>query len=172
MSGDDFETEACDLDLMIVLAKDAVRGVRPMLWDPFVAEGSFSQQYIAQKELYAHGIDWDTTDLETIRASVDCIVTNPPFSYKAKLLKELVEDLGVPFVLLLPTATLQRKFMRRFLTQGVWEIHIPDRFLWFHRQGTTCPSPPFPSAFFVWRPTDDGYNKVSLYYFNHERKRN
>jgi hypothetical protein len=164
-SGDTFETEEVDLKFMLDLAPGN------FIWDPFVAPGSFSQRFISEhcSGPSVNDIVYDTATREQVQSRVDCIVTNPPFSKKEPVLQRLVVDWEVPFVIILPTSALQRKFMRRFLAIGEWEIYIPNRFLRFHVAGRPCPSPPFPSAFFAWQPSD--INSVKIRYIDHPDQR-
>lgn len=164
--GDTFETEKRDLDYMLMMAEDLQvtehPDLPPVVWDPFVAPGGWSQRYLHgnARTLYASPT-YDEATIENIQR-IDVVLANPPFSSKQKVLEKLVFEWKKPFVILLPTATLQRKFMRRYLAIGEWEIHIPNRFLRFHIGGVPCPSPPFPSAFYAWKPSR--YRRVTVKY--------
>lgn len=166
-AGDTFETEEVDLDYMLSLVRDHCSSLSvPVVWDPFVAPGSASQRFIAQR---AHSpaveLAWELTTHDDVRdAGVQYIVTNPPFSNKSEVLRKLLY-LGLPFVVILPTATMQRVFMQEFFKDGNWRIMIPNRFLRFHVGGQRCHSPPFPSAFYFWKPSD--HNRVSVDFFDH-----
>lgn len=173
--GDTFETQEVDLWHMIEMAQEL--DVTPLgaqgavVWDPFVAPGGRSQRYITENAhtpgQFGETPNYDDETAESMRNStVDVIIANPPFSSKVAVLEKLVFDWKKPFVLLLPTATLQRKFMQRFLSVGEWTIHIPDRFLRFHVGGVPCPSPPFPSAFYAWKPAQFPSVRI-LYLKNH-----
>lgn len=166
-AGDTFETEEVDLNYMIDLALTRVcENPYATLWDPFVAPGSHSQEYIARNANVAvSGLEYDTATSLDIQRHVDCIVTNPPFSKKAEILEKLIFDWEVPFVMILPTAALQRNYMQRFLSVGEWQIFIPHRFLRFHVGGQRCHSPPFPSAFFAWKPYC--YHTLRIFYRHH-----
>lgn len=168
-AGDTFETEEVDLDYMIDIALSCVCEFPDViLWDPFVAPGSRSQAYLARNAYTPRDNDlaYDTATKDQVRRlGVDCIVTNPPFSKKAEILEKFIFDWEVPFVMILPTAALQRNYMQRFLSVGEWQIFIPNRFLRFHVGGQRCHSPPFPSAFFAWKP--HAYPAIHIFYRHH-----
>ena len=75
---------------------------------PFDKDDSF---YV--RELRANGFNTTNSHLETMDffditdfSNIDCIVSNPPFSIKDKILKRLYE-IGKPFAILLPQNSLQ-----------------------------------------------------------------
>jgi hypothetical protein len=164
-AGDTFETEPVDLEFMVrhIKYRDNFRNV--CVWDPFVAPGSASQRYLASISIPpSNDLEWgreDTTKEAIRRAGVEYIVTNPPFSSKAKVLRDLI-SIGLPFAVILPTATMQRVFMQEFFKKGQWHIQIPSRFLRFHVGGRRCHSPPFPSAFYFWTPSELSYVSVGF----------
>lgn len=166
-AGDTFETEPVDLEYMLAIVKDHCSSLSvPVVWDPFVAPGSASQRYIAQRvNTPAVQLAWELATHDGVRdAGVQYIVTNPPFSNKSEVLRKLLH-LGLPFVVILPTATMQRVFMQDFFKNGYWRVMIPNRFLRFHVGGRRCHSPPFPSAFYFWTPSVQGH--VSVHFFDH-----
>ena len=84
---------------------------------PFDKASSFYVRVLEANDFdvtYSHKDDKDffsytKEDLE----SYDCIVSNPPFSIKDKIIQR-VYDLGKPFMLLFPQQTLQGKFRTSF----------------------------------------------------------
>lgn len=162
-----FETRNCDIRLMVKLLNippdDSVT-----VWDPFVAPGAMSQLYLEFLGYRSHRQNYDPTQ-ERAPAEVDFIITNPPFSDKAGILRRFV-NWGVPFAMILPTSCIQRSYFRSLCSIGQWHIYVPDEQLKFHRNGTVLPSAPFLSAFFVWRPALNSPNAVQIHYLRYQRE--
>lgn len=83
----------------------------------------------------------------------DCIVTNPPYSYKDQFI-EMCYEIGIPFALLLPLTALEgKKRNYLFRTHGI-QLIIPDKRFNFitptGRSGKNSSSW-FQTAWFTWK---------------------
>ena len=79
----------------------------------------------------------------------DCIITNPPFSKKDKILKRL-DELGKPFAILLPMNSLQGQSRYEVFKKGI-QLLAFDKRIGFHTRGnmqTTAEGNHFASAYF------------------------
>ena len=96
---DDFQTpkEAWELIEKYIDLKDKV------IWCPFWMEGDITWDH---KQLIHRNEDFFQAPIPLLH---DCIVDNPPYSIKEKVLNRCLE-LGDPFALLLPIDTLERKY--------------------------------------------------------------
>ena len=101
---DDFQTpkEAWELIEKYIDLKDKV------IWCPFWMEGEITWDH---KQLIHKNEDFFQAPIPLLH---DCIVDNPPYSIKEKVLNRCME-LGDPFALLLPIDTLERKYFRKML---------------------------------------------------------
>lgn len=72
-------------------------------------------------------IDFFSYDDNYIRDNIDCIVSNPPFSLKDKILKRLFQ-LGKPFAMLMPiTALGGKKRQEMFKKYGIEVLFLGER---------------------------------------------
>ena len=122
-----------------------------MLSDPFHGDGK-SAQILRQLGFIVK--DHKGQDFFKLRKRDfgSVIVSNPPFSKKQEVLQRL-KDLGIPFIVILPTSTISTKFMREIFN-GEIQLIIPPTRLCFRREGTSEKSQSscyFESAFFCWR---------------------
>ena len=102
------------------------------IWCPFDA---WHSQYVRvlKREGFevVHSFDFFNTPTPE---GVDCIVSNPPFSIKDKIIAD-VYDRGLPFVLLLPVPTLQgKKRVKLFKEKGL-ELLVFDARACFYTNG-------------------------------------
>uniref|UniRef100_A0A6C0HPW4 Methyltransferase n=1 Tax=viral metagenome TaxID=1070528 RepID=A0A6C0HPW4_9ZZZZ len=81
-----------------------------IIYEPFYSNGS-SGRYL--RELGCINVIHDNVDFFTNSYSYDVIVSNPPFSHKQRIFKEL-ERLDKPFILLLPVSVITKQFYRYF----------------------------------------------------------
>lgn len=162
-AGDEFETRAEDIafiaSMLPVRADD-------VLWEPFRRDGSRNDPYA----LLPHRnqvVRTSTNFFDTpMPEGVTAVITNPPFSKKAEVMRRLVE-LGntrphFRFALILPTIVMQRVYFDRILRMQPrqWEILMPNNTVRFLRDDGTGPGPKqlplaaFKCAFFICRPLD------------------
>ena len=102
------------------------------IWTPFDREWSAFYQlfkengYMVVRSDLSDGLDFFTYE----PPKYDCIVSNPPFSQKSKVLKRLYE-LGKPFAMLLPLTSLQSIDRYKYFNQGI-QILAFDKRIAFH----------------------------------------
>tara|TARA_R110000782_G_scaffold50449_1_gene109367 strand:- start:102 stop:596 length:495 start_codon:yes stop_codon:yes gene_type:complete len=61
----------------------------------------------------------------------DIIITNPPFSIKKEVL-ERVKELDKPFIMILPTLSLQTKYMKRIFGDNI-QVIMPTNKIFFYK---------------------------------------
>lgn len=145
VNNDDYETCPQDIRIMLKHCKSD-----DVVWDPFVCNG-FSQKYIEHLGYRVHenGND-DFFELQSAPTDVTIIVTNPPFSNKPAVLKQLLR-LGVDFVVILPSTILTRNYFVDAVNSTVntheWTVEQPTRVISYHRNGVIRSGCPFNSMF-------------------------
>lgn len=143
VNNDNYDTCPNDIRFMLSLcSKDDV------VWDPFVCDG-FSQRYMEHLGYATYESDEDFFTLETA-PPITKIVTNPPFSKKADVIRQLVR-LGVDFVLLLPSTIITTNYlvdaMNSTCRTHEWHIYQPTKVIKYHRDGVLHSGCPFNSMF-------------------------
>lgn len=122
-----------------------------VVWDPFYCSG-FSGRYMEHLGYNTVHTDEDFFSYKNPPNDVTFIVSNPPFSVKHKVLNRLLK-FSLPFVLLLPTCTMQRQYFRNLAISdkhSSWHVALPDQTIRFHKSGIVQPTPPFFSGFFFY----------------------
>lgn len=102
------------------------------IWCPFDREHS---QYVEALKEYGFDVIYNTGDFfsHEYRFNCDCIVSNPPFSKKDKILEKLYKW-HIPFALLLPQNTLQSKFRTDFfIKNGLEYLGFDSRICFYTR---------------------------------------
>lgn len=132
------------------LVKYIPKGTR--IWLPFDKEWSAFNKVLKENgfETICSHIDWGQDFFEYEPSEWDMIVSNPPFSLKDKVLKRVYE-LGKPFCLLLPLATLQGKERSKYFKNDLQLLSFDLR-ISFHNQEsmkTTIKGTPFACAYFI-----------------------
>ena len=61
----------------------------------------------------------------------ECIITNPPFSIKQQVLRRL-KELDKPFICILPTLSLQTKYMKEIFNNEI-QIIMPTKKMFFYK---------------------------------------
>ena len=61
----------------------------------------------------------------------DIVITNPPFSIKRKVLERL-KELDKPFIMILPTLSLQTKYMKELFGDSI-QVILPSKKLFYYR---------------------------------------
>lgn len=79
------------------------------------------------KNSHKDDVNFFEYDARTLNSDIDCIVSNPPFSLKDKVLKRLFE-LGKPFAMLMPiTALGGKKRQEMFKKYGIEVLFLGER---------------------------------------------
>ena len=109
-------------DIEAYLPKDKI------IWEAFFGDGN-SAQYLRELgcTVVSENVDFFTSDLG------DCIVTNPPYSFKPKIFSRL-KQLNKPFILLVPVSTITKAFYQEYFAQKCGII-IPKRRIHFMKNG-------------------------------------
>jgi hypothetical protein len=118
---DDYMTpKSAWVSIMHLLPRDKV------IWEPFYGNGDSGRYF---RELGFNVIHENEDFFENNKG--DVVVSNPPFSLKKEVIKRLVE-LGKPFMLLMPSATMVCTYMRDLLGDEL-QIVIPRKRVQFHK---------------------------------------
>lgn len=122
------------------------------IWLPFDKEWSAFNKVLKQKgfQTICSHIDQGQDFFEYEPKEWDLIISNPPFSLKDKIIKRVYE-LGKPFCLLLPLATLQGKERFKYFKEDLQLLSFDSR-ISFHNQESmqsTIKGTPFASAYFI-----------------------
>lgn len=135
---DVYETMPEDIGFMLDRFCDPVIDV---VWDPFPASTQGVRD-VAQAKGYQWRVTCTSDDAFAYTSAPEgttCIVTNPPFTRKVEALVWLCDRISLPFILLLPTPTLQRDYFSAFLKEfgTTWRFQaiLPNQYLGFHRGG-------------------------------------
>jgi len=81
-----------------------------VIYEPFYSNGS-SGRYL--REIGCENVIHENIDFFNNNFDYDVIVSNPPYSHKQRIFKEL-ERLDKPFILLLPVSTITKQFYHYF----------------------------------------------------------
>ena len=111
-------------DIEAYLPKDKI------VWEAFYGDGK-SAEYI--KELNCNVISEDVDFFES-KIDFNIIVTNPPYSCKPNVFSRL-KELNKPFILLVPSSTITKKFYKDTGFAEKCGIIIPKRRIHFIRNG-------------------------------------
>lgn len=132
------------------LVKYIPKGVK--IWLPFDKKWSAYNQVFKEHgfETTCTHIDYGQDFYNFEPKEWDMIVSNPPYSQKDEVLKRVYE-LGKPFCLLLPLATLQGKERFKYFKNGLQILSFDSR-ISFHNQNSmqrTIKGTPFACAYFI-----------------------
>lgn len=99
-----------------------------LLWEAFFGDGTSAQN------LRDIGYDVVSEDCDFFQSNHgDIIVTNPPYSCKAKVFKYL-QQLDKPFILILPVSTITKQYYKTYFADKCGII-IPPRRIQFVKNG-------------------------------------
>lgn len=99
-----------------------------VIWEPAAGKGNIvnvlvNKNFRVFSSDIIDSVDFLTADPEP---SVDCIITNPPYSIKEKFLARCYQ-LGKPFALLMPLTTFDGKARRALMRQHGIEVILPHK---------------------------------------------
>ncbi len=139
--------------------KDAWMNIRPYLplnkkaYDPFICNG-LSEIYFKQLEIpYIEAIKEDFFDdkhKDYILQS-DYILSNPPFSLKKEVLNRLVNDFDIPFILIMPSSTMNYMYFRNIFKDKELQIAIPRKRIQFLKNGIELKGCCFDCLYFCYK---------------------
>ena len=106
-----------------------------LVWEAFYGDGT-SANYL--REIGCNVVSKDV-DFFDNKIEFDCIVTNPPYSFKKKVFERL-RELDKSFILLLPVSTITKAFYQDYFAQHCGVI-VPKKRIHFIKgkdQTTRC----------------------------------
>ena len=102
-----------------------------VVWEPFSNNDEFEgPQYL--KSICKEVITGTGNFFECDIPKCDCIVSNPPFSIKKEILQRL-KELDKPFILILPTLSLQTKYMKKIFGGDELQVIMPTAKMFFYK---------------------------------------
>ena len=128
------------------------------IWMPFATSNDFSVRYARHLgyNVLVDGVLQDFFACQQAPPTATIVVAAAQFSKKREVLQKLVQ-LNLPFVVVLPSDTVQRDFFINLLKSSMqthcWCVRLPTKTLFFHSDGNIQPLPRFKTAFFSCRPT-------------------
>jgi len=98
-----------------------------VIWEPFSNGKYEAVDYLKSisKELISNTGDFFEKN------EGDIVITNPPFSIKKEVLQRL-KDLDKPFIMILPTLTLQTKYIHKILGDNI-QVIMPTNKIFFYK---------------------------------------
>jgi len=127
------------------IAKYIPRG--SIVWEPFKGDGTSAA---ALRQL---GFDVVCDDENFFDSALKggIVVTNPPFSQVKKILPRL-KELGVPFILLMPSHKLFTTYLREaFDGDDDFGVIVPRARIHFNKPGLKRSRCPFDCLYFTWK---------------------
>jgi len=118
------------------------------VWEPFRGNGS-STEFLTDLGFTVVSEDEDFFLAEP-KGSI--VVSNPPFSKSKQVLRRLVE-IGMPFILILPTQKLTTQHFRELFasTQEHLKLIVPRKRINFVKPGLARSKCTFDTFFYCWR---------------------
>jgi len=99
-----------------------------IVWEPF-SNGDF--EGVDYLKTITKQIICNTGDFFVSPDLGEIVITNPPFSIKKEVLERL-KELEKPFIMILPTLTLQTKYFKRIFQDDI-QIIMPTSKLFFYK---------------------------------------
>ena len=93
---------------------DRFKNGNTVVWEPFFGNGQ-SAKYLREMgfKVYSKNEDFFKVTKEKLDSKkIGLVITNMPFSHKQKVFERL-KELGIPFVLLLPTTTIHTLYFKK-----------------------------------------------------------
>jgi len=113
--GDEYMTKFSTFENAMPFINNKFKNGKMKLWEPFFGDGR-STKYLRKLgfDVYSKkGADFfDVTKADIKRLKIDFCYSNPPFSAKAEVLARL-KELGLPFVLILPTTVIHTQYFEK-----------------------------------------------------------
>ena len=128
-----------------------------VLYDPFYCEGS-TKKYLEELG-YKNVIHNDEDFYENYsKYEYDIILTNPPFSSKQKVFKQL-KEINKPFCVLVPISTIIKVYFNKLFKNQI-QLILPTKRLHFEKNGKMLPNSWFDTCFICYKmdlPNDINY---------------
>ena len=101
-----------------------------VIFEGFYGDGN-SGKFLKELGFKVESHDVDFFDDQ--KFNYDIIITNPPYSIKAKVFKKLAE-IDKPFMILIPVATMTKQYLKKYFKDKL-QIVIPERRIQFIKNG-------------------------------------
>ena len=101
-----------------------------VIWESFYGNGN-SGKYLKELGFKVESHDVDFFDDQ--KFNFDIIISNPPYSIKAKVFKKLSE-IDKPFMMLVPVSTMTKQYLKKYFKDKI-QIVIPERRIQFIKDG-------------------------------------
>lgn len=101
-----------------------------VIFEGFYGDGN-SGKYLKELGFKVESHDVDFFDDQ--KFNYDIIITNPPYSIKAKVFKKLAE-INKPFMLLVPVSTITKQYLKKYFKDKI-QIVIPQKRIQFIKDG-------------------------------------
>ena len=111
--GDEYMTRKSAWADIMPYIPDEYKNGNKRIWEPFKGNGQ-SGRFLKELGFDVYMRDKDFFDVsvrKTQKKKLSLIITNPPFTKKADVLKRL-KILGIPFILLVPTTVLHTSYFK------------------------------------------------------------
>ena len=101
-----------------------------IIFEGFYGNGN-SGKYLKELGFKVESHDVDFFDDQSFE--YDIIISNPPYSIKAKVFKKLYE-IDKPFTMLIPVATMTKQYLKKYFKDQI-QIVIPEKRIQFLKNG-------------------------------------
>ena len=101
-----------------------------VIWESFYGNGD-SGKFLKELGFKVESHDVDFFDDQ--KFNYDIIISNPPYSIKAKVFKKLYE-INKPFMLLVPVSTITKQYLKKYFKDKI-QIVIPQKRIQFIKDG-------------------------------------
>jgi len=101
-----------------------------VIWESFYGNGDSGKHL---KELGFKVESHDVDFFDDQKFNYDIIISNPPYSIKAKVFKKLSE-IDKPFMMLVPVSTMTKQYLKKYFKDKI-QIVIPERRIQFIKDG-------------------------------------
>ena len=122
---DSFMTPNCVWDsIKHLIPKDKI------IWECFFGDGE-SGKYLSKLGFNVESYDIDFFNETNFK--YDILISNMPYSIKAKVFQKLAE-INKPFMMLVPVATMTKQYLKKYFKNQI-QIIIPERRIQFIKNG-------------------------------------
>ena len=101
-----------------------------IIWESFYGNGD-SGKFLKELGFEVQSKDVDFFDDQSFE--YDILISNPPYSIKAKVFKKLSE-IDKPFMMLVPVATITKQYLKKYFKDKI-QLVIPEKRIQFIKNG-------------------------------------
>jgi len=118
-------------------------------YDPFICEGR-SVIFFEELNILHNEPEGDFFENEI---KGDYVLTNPPFTLKKEVLQRLVNDLDIPFIMIMPSSTINAVYFRDIFKgkEDLLQICIPRKRINFIKNGEIKKGCSFDCFYFCYK---------------------